>query len=280
VALIAWTIVLFSAAAFAGLKDPFPAGRSMGDMGTIVWSDGGSGRQPWTPASMLSDTFRFGLAAAAVSYYDRMDNLRDAAIDRVSLGGWVRIAPAFCIVKASYSRLSALGVYCEDEGRVSAATDALPWLRFGFDVAAYRLGLLTEEDASERLLRIGESVWISWSFAAVSISCTHLDIGHAVGRAVDPPTELRLGLHTTRHRFGAQGVVLEVFAEDKPRVNIRVGEEYWFHRSLALSAAVSANPFMVSFGLTVARPSWSIAGALVHHPLLGWSKGCAAEWAR
>jgi hypothetical protein len=57
------------------LRDPFPQGYGMGNVGTILWYNGHSARQSWIPAAFCDSSLKKGFDIAVVSYYEEMDNL-------------------------------------------------------------------------------------------------------------------------------------------------------------------------------------------------------------
>jgi len=274
-AVAACTVLAALSGASAGLSDPFPLGSGMGNLGAIVWANGSAGRQPWTPASFYCDTARFGGSISGALYYDRMDN--SGSISRFALGAWGRLPQQYLIVKGSYARLNALGVYFEDDACMSVGANAARYVNIGLDLCLWQSGVRADGERPVRMAYVRESLWLPWSFAAFSFTATHLALYRTPGAGLDMPVLLQAGLHSTRHRFGAQGVLITLRYNGEVRFGFRVAEEYWFHPSVSLCAALGTNPTLVSVGLTVARRRWSASGAVVHHPVLGWSEGAGVE---
>jgi hypothetical protein len=252
-------------------------GYAMESFSTIVTAGGVAGRQPWSPACQLVDSARFGLAACGVDYFDDMDNLREREIRQGAVGGWLKAGP-HVTVKAAYTHFAALDIYFEQKGHLSVGTPAIPFVQVSIELSGYRAGLLTDRDEREALASAGASVWVPWSFASVSLSCEDVMLEEAGHPGFAPPTRFTLGLHTAPHRFGAQGVLLRVEPGEQPRFGLYIGQELRLHRTIALSAGFSAEPLMFSIGLTFVLPTFSAQTALVHHPVLGWSRGLGLEY--
>lgn len=264
------------AACLAQVESPFPPGYSMGNHGTIMWEDGLSGRQPWVPAAFYGDSLRFGVAVGGVEYFDQMESLRDRFIAHGIAGGWYAFGPA--TLKLGYRYFDALRVYQEHIGQVSLGTGAIPFVSVSVEARGRMARLLTENNERETVGEFGASVWVPRKYVALSVSVQHVTVkdAHRAGFAADPT--VRLGLHTRRNRFGAQGLVCEVVAATEPVLRFMVGQEYWFHPMVGLCAALSTEPVMIGFGLTLNVRRFSSAVSFVHHPILGWSEGVMFEY--
>jgi hypothetical protein len=270
-------LALASSAILAQIHRPFPPGYSMGNLGTIVWDDGISGRQPWTPAAFLRDSLRFGISVAGIDYYDDMDNFEERSISDAMAGGWFE--SRYITVKAAYEQFSALQMYDEQIGTLSVGTNALRFLSVSVQARGVRVGLRSGESEHETLGELGATLWLPRRYVAVSLAVEHLTVEAASVEGVSSDPVIRLGLHTRRHRIGALGVVCEVTARGDPLVRFMVGQEVWVHRVFGLSAAVSTEPFMVGVGATFVWRTCGTSVSFVHHPVLGWSKGFEVDYA-
>ncbi len=259
-------------------RSPFPTGYAMGNLGTVVWADGPAGRLPWTAAAIQGDSLRWGLGVAGVDFYDDMDNFAERDIRHATVGAWCRIARL--TLKASYRCFSALSIYYEHTGFVSAGTDLIPFVHVSLELRGVCAGVRTLANERETLLEAGATLWVPRRHVAFLAAVQHLTIEDAAVSGLPADPAIRLGLHTTRHRFGALGATAEVVLADEPFVRLAVGEEYWFHPTFAICAALATEPFMIAFGATFEWRRCATSVAVVHHPVLGWSKGFWVGYAR
>jgi len=273
---VGWVLALAGTGA-GQMNAPLPAGCSMADHGTIVYEGGMAGRQPWTSAAFLADSLRFGFAAAGTDFYDRMDNFNDRWIAHAAAGGWA-VFPHVS-VKASYQHFTVLSVYREQAGFVSAATDLVPFVRIGAEVTGVRAGL-TQAEGARTAGELGCILYVPRRFGSVSLQISHLTIKRAGADGFGQSPSYRVGFHSARNSFGAQGFVFEHVLEEKPVFRFLFGEQYWLCDWAGFSAGISTAPFMVGFGVQVDLPHAGCAMSLVHHPVLGWSKGVMGEWRR
>ncbi|MBD3317171.1 MAG: hypothetical protein GF344_15400 [Chitinivibrionales bacterium] len=270
-------VILFADRSHSVLNDPFPMGYAMENFGTIATGGGVKGRQPWVPACLPVDSGLYGFAACGVDYFDDMDNYQKREIRQGAAGGWFSLFH-HVTAKASYTHFSALNIYFEQKGYLSVGTSVIPFAKASVELSGYRAGLLGIRDEREALVTVGASVWIPWSLASLFISCEDVVIEDAARPGFVPPTKLTLGMHTAAHRFGAQGVCLSIEPGEPTFFGFYIGQEIRLHRTIALSAGLSADPLMFSAGLTFVVPSFSAQTALVHHPVLGWSRGLGLEY--
>ncbi len=276
-ALLRLVVVTMAVRTGAQVRAPFPQGASMSTLGTVVWSDDLTGRQPWTAAALLADTLRFGVALSGVDYYDDMDNLAERDIRHAMAGGWYH--NRFFTVKGSYEHFSALDVYYEQIGRFSLGSSALRWLAASVEVRGARVGVRGSGRDSETLLELGATVWVPRRYVAIAAAVEHLAVERAGAEGFETDPCVRVGVHTRRHRWGALGCTGEVVFAEEPYVRLALGEQLRIHPNVGIDAGVSTEPFMVAFGLTVVWRSCATQAAFVHHPDLGWSKGFVVDWA-
>jgi hypothetical protein len=170
-------------------------------------------------------------------------------------------------------------MYDEQIGMLSVGTNALRFLSVSVEARGVRVGLRGGEDEHETLGELGAALWLPRRYVALSLVVEHLTIENASVPGVSSDPVIRIGLHTRRHRIGALGVVCEVTARDNPRVRFMVGQEVWVHRMFGLSASVSTEPFMIGVGATLVWRTYGTNVSLVHHPVLGWSRGFEVDYA-
>jgi len=263
---------------FGLMNEPFPTGYSMINFGTILQGNRISGRQPWTPACFAKDSARFSLSSAYINYYDDMDNLEERNMRQAAIGMWFNVRRVD--IKCSGLFFNALGIYGEQKGFFSVGYSIARFLHISAEVEALRAGLLDYSDESETMLCAGASVWAPWSFASASFSIKNITIQDASVSGFRQPISMVFGIHTMPHRVGSQGVVIIVEPENEAKIRFCIGEEFSIHKTVAISAALSSQPLMLSFGLTFNLPFFSMYSAFVQHPVLGWSQGVGMEWVK
>ncbi len=263
--------------AFPATQEPFPLGYSMANGGTIVQQRGISGREPFTPASCYADTFRYGLTVAGTDYFDPMDNMETSPIMQAAAGGFYSVRGY--TAKVLFCHLDAMGIYFEQEGRLSVGTSALPFVNPSVEVSGYRAGLYRVTEGRAARADLGVSAFVPFKRAALMLSCSHIPLKSAGIPGYEDPLTVRAGVHTTTNSLGSQGVVCEAADDGSWRFRLSIGEEYRFAGILALDAAFTTNPVVVHFGITAAWKGAAVSAGFVDHPVLGWSKGLAIDWA-
>ena len=258
----------------AGVRDPFPAGFSMSTTGAIIDTKGATGSQPWTGAALYDGTAQFGLSVAGVSYYASMG---DAGIYKATGGAWYSGKKFIC--KTAIAYYSAVETYFEQRAFLSLGTGILPVARLSFEVSGTRMGC-AGFSAAYSVAEAGATAFVPWSWAGISFSCEHLLIETANTEGADPLLTLRAGLHTIQSRFGSQGALVTVVPEEAGGVCFTIAEEYRLTPRIALGAALSNNPVLLSVGITFSLEQSNLGFALVNHSKLGWSQGFAADWHR
>jgi hypothetical protein len=271
-----FAVLIFITACLSALNDPFPMGYSMGNFGTMMRPDGISGRQPWTPAAQLRGVEGFGLSAAGVDYYDDMDNFTNNNIRQASIGGWVAIRTI--TVKTAYTHFNALEIYREQQGFLSVGSSVIPFISTSAEISGYSAGLIRDRNERQTVALFGATVMAPWNFASASIGIANILMKDAHRPGFAPPAAISIGIHSAPHRFGAQGITITVEPEDQIRIRFRAGEEYWIGKTVGLGAAVSTNPLMIGFSVTAAVKHFAAFCSLVHHPILGWSKGIGTDY--
>lgn len=263
--------------AFPATREPFPLGYSMANAGTILQQKGISGREGFTPACFYADSFRYGVSLAGVDYFDPMDNLESSRIYQVAVGGFYSLRG--CTAKLSVEHFDALGVYFEQEGALSLGTTLVPFVNPSVELCGYRAGLYQGGDPAQTHADLGISAMAPFRLAAVSFGCSHIPVKKAGIDGFYSPLTLHAGVHSTANAFGSQGIVCEADNDGGWKFRLSIGEEYWLFRAFAISAAFTTNPVIVSFGVTVAWKAAVVSAGFVDHPVLGWSKGLAVDWA-
>jgi|WetSurMetagenome_2_1015567.scaffolds.fasta_scaffold00022_9 hypothetical protein len=262
--------------AFPASREPCALGYSMSNAGTILQQTGISGRQAFTPACFYADSFRYGVTLAGVDYFDPMDNMESAHLYQVALGGFFSYGK--CTAKLAVEHFDALGVYFEQEGVLSVGTSLLRFVNTSIELYGYRAGLY-RGGAVQTRAELGVSAMVPFRLAAVSLGCSHIPIKRASVEGYSSPLAIHAGVHSTANALGSQGILCEATSDGPWRFRLSIGEEYWLFKTVALAAAFTTNPVVVSFGVTVAWRSAAMSAGFADHPVLGWSKGLAIDWA-
>jgi hypothetical protein len=191
----------------------------------------------------------------------------------------------FCSIKGFTAKLSiahfdAMRVYFEQEGLLSIGTTRIPFVNPSVELSGYRAGLYDNTAGPVRTrIDMGVSAMAPFRLAAVSLSCSHIPLKTGGAEGYGSPLTVRAGVHTTANSLGSQGVVCEMQNDGLWRFRLSIGEEYWLFNRAALSAAFTTNPVVIHFGVTVAWKGAAVSAGFVEHPVLGWSKGLAIDWA-
>jgi hypothetical protein len=269
--------LFFTEAAFAGVRDPFVPGFSMGTQGTVINGGGATGREPWTSASLCGDTSGFGFSLSGISYYSSLNALSGPdGLTQAFGGGWY--ARNHIVCKAAIAYLNALDVYYEQTGFLSVGTDCFRFMRLSLEATGYRTGVRIPGSVAHSVGEAGVSALVPWSWAAFSFRLEHFVIEHGNIDGGEAPLAVRFGIHTVHNRFGGQGAVVTVTPDARAPVCFTAGEEYRLTPALAFQAGFSNNPVFISFGVTLQFSGSDFGVALVNHERLGWSQGFAAAY--
>ncbi|HEX3020364.1 MAG TPA: hypothetical protein VHP36_08670 [Chitinispirillaceae bacterium] len=260
----------------ANLQEPFPLGFSMGNQGTVLWENAAQGHQPWISAAFCDNSRKFGLACGAVSYYDRMDNYEDELIYK-AFGGtfW---AFKKIRLKLAISHFSALGIYYEQSGFLSAGFDLFTHLRAAIEITGTRSGLTGFEDAKHNIAECGFSAWVPFKITAIQLSISHIPLKTRKTHEVDAPVIIRNGFHTLSNRFGAQGIIIQTTPSHSHPLRFILGEQYRFLKYFAIEASLANNPLLIGVGVLIEMAPINASVSLVNHPVLGWSRGFTAMY--
>lgn len=261
------------------LNDPFPMGYSMLNFGAIIQSNSIAGRQPWIPASQSFDTtIRFSIASSYVNYYDAMDNLSSSDFRQAAVGFYLPLKRV--TIKGAGIFFNALGLYEERMGQLSFAALLCRRLQIGAEMNASRASLYHNSRESETLMNAGFSLRIPWHYVSATLGCKNITVEDASQPGFDPPLTVTLGLHTIAHRLGAQGITLSLQPQDSLVFSFCIGEEFFIHKNIAITAGLCSKPLMVGFGFSIDMPAGGVYTGMVYHPALGWSQGIGMEYVK
>ncbi|MFP4014543.1 MAG: hypothetical protein ACLFVQ_10685 [Chitinispirillaceae bacterium] len=258
----------------AALGEPFPLGLSMSNQGGVMDAEGALGRQPWVPAAFLWDTISCGVAACGTAYYWGME--KNASVLQYGAGGWLRRGRFVC--KLSLVQFDALNVYYEQMIYVSVGLN-YRFLGLSVDVKPCRMGLWGTDDA-RALVTAAVTCLIRMGLVDLSLSADELVVESSGTNGSDPYHSFKAGLYTRRNRYGTQGVLVQTVPHMSKPVRFVIAQEYRIGSSFAVSAALSSNPTMISFGIAVDFSPVSGGAAVVNHPVLGWSKGFSIDYSK
>ena len=261
----------------AALHEPFPQGYLMGNLGTIICEDGAGGRAPLLSAAFISDTPAVGLSASVCTYYDDMDNFTDRHFVTAIGGGW--FAWKRLRVKSAFSLFDALATYREHTGYLSCAVEILRGIRLSLDLSGVRYALAApQEDAAATLGMGGVSVFVPVRLVSFSTTVDRIVLKSTRVDGGDPALRIRCGIHTNRHAFGAQGVLVTINPGLEHPVSVAIGQEFRLSKNIAIHGGVANNPLFFGLGVSVSFGAGGASAALVNHPVLGWSRGFSAEY--
>lgn len=266
----------------------------MGNHGTILNTNGHTGRQPWSPASYYNGNNKFTLAVTGVDYYGETENLPDSRIQQGSVG--FGFFPGKFRLKTAYLNFNAMNLYQEHEGLFSAGMKIFRHLSAGFEINGFYAAVPLEKDNTETLLTGGFSAIVPWQYASTTLRIDNINLISAAKQGFDLPLRLQFGIHTNFNRLGSQGIIFEILNHyNTPEFRFHIGEDYHFSDYFSISTALSTNPIFISFGFTfhiplsarrgraggeVSSPHSAISAAFVHHPVLGLSKGITMDYSK
>lgn len=274
--LICLALVLILNQSYANVNQPFQYGFSMGNLGTIMPENEVAGFQPWIPAAFCKCNRRFGLACGAVSYYDKMDNLREKYIYN-AFGGTYLAHKRFNL-KLAISHFSALDMYFEQSGFTSLGFSLIKQIRISVEITGTRIGLRCLDRNKQSTVDCGVSAFVPFRFTALALRVNHLTVKSGYVKGVNPKICIETGIHTVQNRFGAQGVLIETTPSSKQPIRFILGEQYRFFKCFAVEASIANNPFMIGLGVLLEIADVKSSVSLVNHPVLGWSKGFAVMY--
>jgi hypothetical protein len=257
------------------IRLPFCIGDGMGNLGAI--HGGAAGNDPWVPACESGDSAHYGVYAAGVDFFDRMDNLPGQTILAGAVGGFY--AWRFISAKAAFRQFNALNVLYEQAGHASIG---LRWgpVRPSIELDGFRAGLAADSRETETAVELGCSVWVPFRHVALSAIGRNFSIEKADAQGFMLPPEFSLGIHSRFPGMGAQGVIGTTIFDNDVRFRLTIGEEFWILKQCGITLGVESNPFIFGCGILVALGGGRGAFSMVNHPDLGWSRGISLEWAK
>jgi hypothetical protein len=258
------------------LHAPFPTGSTMATLGTIVYEDGPSGRDPLLSAVFMNNRCKAGVALSVTTFYDDMDNYTDRRIAAVTGGGY--FSTRRLLFKTAVTHFDALGAYYEQNGYFSCAMYVIKGIRIGAEFTGTRLHCVIPGYTSVIYGETGFSLFVPVFPIFFAASVYHLPVKTTRIDGADPLPVIQFGMYTARHAFGAQGVRFDIAPGLVHPVHFAIGQEVRLHKSIAICGAIANNPFLIGFGISVALKCGVATAALVDHPVLGWSHGFSAEY--
>ncbi|MDR0307688.1 MAG: hypothetical protein LBI42_12740 [Chitinispirillales bacterium] len=269
--MMVFILILF---AEGGLRDPFPIGSSMASQGALIETHGISGREPWTPAAFYRDTLTWGAAFSAISYHGASGA---GGVSQYAAGGWTIFRNV--VYKASLMQLDAMGIYYEQTAVFSTGT-SYRFLSFSAESRSHRIGLKGSGSDIRTMSAFGATVHTHSRRVSAGVSAEGLTVLNSGSSDVDLPLTFSGRICTVRNRYGSQGAVVKITPADAKPVRFILAQEYRISQNVSLGASLGSNPTTIGFGLMINKGVVSGAGAVVNHPLLGWSKGVSVDYAR
>jgi hypothetical protein len=269
-------LLLLTAAVRSALHEPFPQGYLMGNLGTIICEDGPGGRAPLLSAAFMNDSPAVGLSAAVTTYYDDMDNFSDRHFATATGGIWFALKRLR--LKGTFSLFDALGTYREQSGYFSGAVELPRDIRVSVDLSGVRSFLVAPGANTVTLGLGGISLFFPLKLVSFSATVDRIVLKSGGIDGGDPDLRIRCGIHTTRHAFGAQGVLVTINPAYEHPVSVAIGQEFRLSPVIAIHGAVANNPLFFGLGISVFPGSATASASLVNHPILGWSRGFSADY--
>jgi len=262
---------------WGGLHEPFQAPPLMGTMGTILYENSSAARAPFISSVFLAPRSNSaGIGASAVTYYDAMDNYADRHLATLTAGGW--FTHGRWSGKAAFMQFDALGAYYEQSGYLSAAMALFHDIRFGIEATGCRAALSDPKYDPVTTAFGGVELLVPVRPVIVTFAVRDIVVKQGRSEGVAPDLRIECGIHSARHAFGAQGLLLSITPVRSEPVSIALGQEVRLHKAFAVHAALHSNPFLVSIGIELQLRKGAAAVAMVNHPVLGWSRGVSAQY--
>ncbi len=250
----------------------------MSTQGAIFQDNWLSSREPYAPALLANDSARMGISAGAISYYDRMNNLSDRLLYRVSGGGWFELDKIRC--NLWISQLEAFDVYFEQKACLSVGMYVYKSASVSLDIQGYRNGLHRSAKRPRTRADIGISTMYKFRAVSVTGSISNATVKKAGKEMNQEDLTATIGLHTKYSRIGAQGVILKIMPQTVRPVQVIVGEEFRITERIGLNASFSSNPLLIGVGIFAGIKRSDLSVGLVNHPDLGWSRGFSIAYSR
>jgi hypothetical protein len=270
------SMVLFPVTLYA--QNPFPEGYFMSGQGTVFQDNWISSREPYCSALLSNDSVRMGISAGAISYYDRMDNLSNRSLYRVSGGGWIEFDRVR--LNCSFSQLEAFDIYYEQKAFMSIGTSIYKSAAVSLDVTGYRNGLHSSMENRRTRGDLGVSALYRFRAILVTGSLSNLTLKKAGRQMNESDLTAAFGLHTKYGRIGAQGAILSIMPYTHSPVRLIIGEEFRITERIGMNASFSSNPIFIGIGFFAGFKNSDLTVGLVNHPDLGWSRGFSVACSR
>lgn len=259
----------------AALREPFPQGCSMGNLGTIMSDRTPGCNGPMVSAAYTNSRYGSGVALWTVSLYDDMDDPEDARLVSICAGGWKTYG---CLMVAmGLSSFNAFSLYREQSGLFSIGCGSIIGARAAIDLCGTRMYCAGQGASHLTFVHSGVSLVVPFRSVMLGASLLNVRLKSSGVEGADPPVSLRFMARTRPHTFGTQGILLEVTPRRYHPISAAIGQELRFSDIVAIYGAVSCNPLLVATGVSFFIRNCGLGAALVNHPVLGWSRGIGAH---
>lgn len=265
-----FSIILFPVTTIFA-QDPFPEGYFMACQGTIFQDNWISSREPCCSALLWNDSVRMGISGGVISYYDRMDNLSNRSLYRVSGGGWISFDNLR--LNCSISQLEAFSIYFEQNAFLSMGIRIYKSASVSLDLNGCHNGLHSSMEERRTRGDLGLSVLYRFRAVLVTGSLSKVTIKKAERQMNANDLTAAFGVHTKYGRIGAQGVTVSIMPYTNEPVQLIIGEEFRITERIGINASFSSNPLFIGIGFFAGFKNNDISVSLVNHPDLGWSRG-------
>ena len=260
----------------AALREPFPQGCGMGNLGTIISDKAPGCNGPMVSAAFTNNLYGSGFALWAVSLYDDMDNLESARLMSICGGGWKTYGNL--TLAAWLSDFNAFSIYRERSGLLSLAYGTIIGVKAAIDLCGTHISCAGQGASRLTFVHSGVSLLVPLRSVVLGATLLNVPLKSSGVEGSDLPVSLRFTIRTRPHAFGSQGILLEVTPRRYHPISVAIGQELRFAGIMALYGAVSCNPLLVGTGVSFFIRDCGLCAALVNHPVLGWSRGIGAYY--
>ncbi|MCX7725261.1 MAG: hypothetical protein N2053_00280 [Chitinispirillaceae bacterium] len=265
----------------AAFLRPFPEGYAMGNLGTIFYKNSPSEFDPFSPASLLTDTLHIGLSFSSTNFYDEMDDYKSFSLYSVNTGFFASFRKFG--FKSGVSELNVFGIYKEQSVILSAAVSLLKNLKISAELSGIRFVLNNSDWSSEEWFTMAE---LGFSARATFFNSSIVTRVEPIikkywrnnNNSDYPLLSFIISLHTKHPNIGAQGISFKITPEYEKSISFTIGMEFEISNPIKIQCAIADNPFFIAFGVTAFLNNGNVSFALVNHPFLGWSKGFGVQY--
>lgn len=270
-------MILIKTVVTAQISFPVKTGYTMGTLNSVWQTKEISGRVPWEPSAMATDSLHVNMTISGISWYGQMENYKDKYIYQANIGTcFTRDRFAF---KLAYSHFDALAVYREQLMYSSFGCNIFKRFAASIDIQGVVSSLQSNLEPTDQKmydLSVGVTTMFRNSMLNAFFSFENLTSYNNEANTLESNfQEIKMvgGLSTLSNSLGAQGIKFVVQPKYEKPLQAILGQEVALGSILRLQLALAANPSYFSIGIVYNKSPSSGGLSFVNHPLLGWSSG-------